>query len=125
MGELHVELAEGDPRYRPGDIIHGQVRWVADDAPAAVEISLVWQTQGKGNEDAGVGPMQRIDRPAPEGTAAFELRAPAGPYSFAGTLIEFRWMVEAVLLPSRQATQVVVVISPGGQAVRLQKAASS
>ena len=48
---MHLELADGKTRYRPGDTLEGVAFWELDDAPKSIEVRLYWETQGKGTVD--------------------------------------------------------------------------
>jgi hypothetical protein len=63
---------------------------------SAVEISVIWFTQGKGNEDMGVHFFRRIagqplaDAVA-EGRLQFETDLPDGPVSYRGKILKIDW----------------------------------
>lgn len=69
----------------------------ADDPPRAVEHSVLWYTEGKGEEDLGVHFFERItdaDRlpPATVGSR-FDVVLPASPLSYEGVIVKVRWCV--------------------------------
>lgn len=86
--------------YQPGDDLAGQCRVEAAEAAEikAIELSVLWHTEGKGDEDLGVHFFQRL---AADEDNAFDLRAPArfstrlpqSPLSYDGRLIKIRWCV--------------------------------
>lgn len=69
----------------------------ADDPPRAVEHSVLWYTEGKGEEDLGVHFFERVVDPArlPPAVAgsAFEVTLPASPLSYEGVIVKVRWCV--------------------------------
>ena len=77
---------------------------VAGIEPAAVralERSVVWYTEGKGEEDLGVHRFERLEGAArlaealPGGTIA--VRLPASPLSYEGVVVKIRWCVRVRL----------------------------
>lgn len=73
---------------------------VAGVSPAAVralERSVLWYTEGKGEEDLGVHHFERLDDAAgigealPTGTIA--VRLPVSPLSYEGVVVKIRWCV--------------------------------
>lgn len=77
----------------PASVVRGQV--VLAPSPEAedrkVELSVLWQTEGKGNTDLGV--VLHRELPAGEGTHGFEVRLPLLPVSYRGALVSVRWLV--------------------------------
>jgi len=76
-------------RYQVGSIDDATIR--------AVERSVLWYTEGKGEEDLGVHFFERIEAPErlaeaiPEG--AFVVRLPTSPLSYEGVIVKVRWCV--------------------------------
>ncbi len=109
MNEPRVEIRlDADRRaFRPGERLAGEYR-VADLGPGdveAVELSVVWYTEGKGDEDLAVHFFQRL---AQEDGAYFDLRRPArfatdlprSPLSYEGAIVSIRWCVRVRVFPS-------------------------
>ena len=98
----------GDSRaYQPGQILHGEF-FVDVDSPHAVrsvEISVLWYTEGKGDEDMAVHFFQRIgnDNGSPvdlRSTHPFETQLPHSPLSYEGAIVKIHWCVRLrVFLP--------------------------
>jgi len=95
-----VQFDRVDRCYEPLDAI--AVRYeseglTADDPPRAVEHSVLWYTEGKGDEDLGVHFFERIadpDRLPPDATGArFDVVLPASPLSYEGVIVKVRWCV--------------------------------
>jgi hypothetical protein len=81
--------------YRPGEVLAGTYRVTGDAPPEAVELSVLWYTEGKGSEDLGVYHFRRWeagpeDAP-PEGR--FEVALPPAPLSYDGVIVKMRWCV--------------------------------
>lgn len=75
--------------HRPGDVVRGQV--VLDPpADGRTELSVLWETSGKGTSDLGV--LHHEVLPA-GGEHAFEVSLPLLPLSYDGTLIKVTWLV--------------------------------
>lgn len=85
-------------RCRPGSLLSGRVALtpLAEDAERKVELSVLWETEGKGDTDRGVL-LHRVlsdgDPVAGSAEHAFEVKLPLLPVSYAGTLIKVRWLV--------------------------------
>lgn len=69
----------------------------ADDVPRAVEHSVLWYTEGKGEEDLGVHFFERVGDPERLPPAApgsrFDVVLPASPLSYEGVIVKVRWCV--------------------------------
>jgi hypothetical protein len=63
----------------------------------AVERSVLWYTEGKGEEDIGVHFFDRLAaRPAPEQpleAGSFNVLLPSSPLSYEGVIVKVRWCV--------------------------------
>jgi len=118
---LKVELDEGRTSFRPGEVVRGTASWSLEAPPAAVEVRLIWFTQGKGDRDVGL--VETVPCPAPgaEGRQAFAFSLPDGPYSFSGTLVSLLWAVEVVALPASDAALAELVMSPSGREILLPR----
>jgi hypothetical protein len=85
----------------PGETLTGeyQIDAVEPGALRAVELSVLWYTEGKGDEDLGIHYFERrTDEDQDDGTPLTELRKfalvlPASPLSYEGILIKLRWCV--------------------------------
>lgn len=97
---ITVQFDRPDRGYEPGAVL--AVRYEADglgtaDPPRAVEHSVLWYTEGKGEEDLGVHFFERIVDPSrlPPAApgAAFQIGLPASPLSYEGVIVKVRWCV--------------------------------
>lgn len=102
MNEPAVVLhLEGSRRhYRPGEILSGEYRLlnVAPEELDAVELSVLWRTEGKGEEDLGVHLFTRLsaasdDRLHAQQSGRFSTELPNSPLSYQGALIRILWCV--------------------------------
>lgn len=73
------------------------VAGVAPGAVRAVERSVLWYTEGKGEEDLGVHHFERLDATAAIGealpTGTIAVRLPPSPLSYEGIVVKIRWCV--------------------------------
>ena len=109
---LSIQLFDHLPFYRPGDLLKCdyQIDAVGDGEVQAVESSVLWYTEGKGDEDMGVHFFER--RIAAEESSdlrelrRFEVPLPNSPLSYAGSLVQVLWCVRLrVYLPrGKEAT---------------------
>ena len=99
--DVTVHFCSAARQYEPLDSI--QVRYDVDlpsgQVIRAVERSIVWYTEGKGEEDIGVHIFERlIDRAtADAATGSFRGRLPASPLSYEGVIVKIRWCVRVRL----------------------------
>lgn len=87
---IQIQLERSE--HEPGGVVRGKV---VSNPPVGqedrkVELSVLWQTDGKGDTDLGVPLHRELDRP---GTHDFEVRLPLLPVSYSGTLLKIRWLV--------------------------------
>ncbi|MCH2178708.1 MAG: hypothetical protein MK106_07880 [Mariniblastus sp.] len=101
MKRPRIKISLGDERltYRPGDVMIGQymIDPVDDDKIVAVESSVIWLTDGKGEGDMGVHFFDRQKGPFDVAKLRqlkrFSTVLPASPFSYNGTMIRVRWAV--------------------------------
>jgi hypothetical protein len=110
---------EGRTGYRPGETIRGIVRWELDREVDALELRLVWETDGKGTKDSETVQRVRFDRPLHSGSREFVIKLPDAPYSFSGKLITLSWALWLVAGKSKQSVKFPIVISPTAQEIDL------
>lgn len=91
-----VELDRTGP-YFPGDVLSGSYRLVGDvTGLEAVEVSVHWYTEGKGDEDLGVHHFEkraRADGGSVPASGRFTTRLPNSPLSYEGLLVQVLWRV--------------------------------
>jgi hypothetical protein len=119
-----IAIDGGRDRFEPGEPIRGRVEWTLEEAPSALEIRLLWYTEGRGDRDVGVARTLREEGLSSLGTRSFDFEAPAGPCSCSGRLISIRWAIEASFLPGRQTERIEIVLGPGGQEIEIGRPAA-
>jgi hypothetical protein len=98
MNEPEVRVRLESEAYRPGDVLRGAF-CLEGDATAdlkTVELSVLWRTEGKGDEDLGVihyaewtpASEKTIDLSQPR---AFEVQLPRTPLSYDGVIVKVYW----------------------------------
>ena len=97
---LSIQIYNDPAVYRPGDLMRFdyQVDALEADMISAVEASVVWLTEGKGDEDFGV---HFFDRRVPGDAEDSDLRPlhtckldlPRSPLSYDGEIVQVRWFV--------------------------------
>jgi hypothetical protein len=112
---VRLEL-DGDRRaYRPGEVLSGSFRLesVAGREVAGVEVSVLWHTEGKGEEDRGVHHLEALNaeacRSEPEAPWRFAVRLPRSPLSYDGLLVKVRWCVRVRAVVAGWADRVAEV----------------
>jgi hypothetical protein len=101
--DIQMRLDNPEPVYLPGDMLTGSYRLAADDMSAikAVELSVLWCTSGKGDQDMGVHffekrmPENGLDFGAEH---RFSTLLPHSPLSFDGIIVKIGWCVRARVL---------------------------
>ncbi len=100
MSEAQVHLTvEGlETAFRPRDELRGQftVEGANLDELQAVEISVLWHTEGKGDEDISVHSFERIEATSDEPLdlrrpRRFHTVLPNSPMSYEGSIVKIRW----------------------------------
>ena len=110
MNEPHltVRLDRSGDVYQPGDLLRGQCR-IEQVRPLdwdALELSILWYTEGKGDEDFAVHHFQRwspaegqpLDLTRP---LTFQSWLPHSPLSYDGIMLKIRWCVRVRLFLSQ------------------------
>ena len=94
-----VQFCRADRRYEPLAALRVRytVEGFSDDQPRAVEHSVLWYTEGKGEEDLGVHFFERITErgalPPAAASGAFATFLPASPLSYEGVIVKVRWCI--------------------------------
>jgi hypothetical protein len=100
---VEVQFDHAQRRYRPHDhlSVRYEVAGIDQERMRAIEHSVLWYTEGKGEEDLGVHLFERVTDAArlPPATAAgaFETDLPASPLSYEGVIVKVRWCVRVRL----------------------------
>src|SRR5580700_6448951 len=94
-GSIRV-LLDGNRRvYQPGEVLSGtyQLHSLQRVEPTAVELSVLWQTEGQGDEDLAVHYFQRLN-PAEQPDVdlrrpqRFSTPLPPSPLSYQGVIVK-------------------------------------
>ena len=107
-----IRLDDNGRNYKPGETLAGEYRLEAFPMGRirAVELSVLWYTEGKGDEDMAVHEFQRFDTDDgdwidPSRPVRFEVALPNSPFSYEGAILKIRWCVRVRVFP-RQGKQV-------------------
>lgn len=97
---ISIVLAGYGRIVEPGELLRGelQIDAVDPDELESLELSVLWYTEGKGDEDLGIHYFQRIAADGPNRSSLHELRKfqtvmPASPLSYDGVILRLRWCV--------------------------------
>ena len=97
---VNVALCREDGTYAGHEML--TVKWrvsrVALDQLQAIEVSVLWHTEGKGDQDLNIHHFQRLDenqirRAGLADEQSLQCRLPTTPLSYHGQLISLRWCV--------------------------------
>jgi hypothetical protein len=103
-----VRLDDDCRAYRPGDTLAGAY-WcesLGAGLVKAIEVSVLWHTEGKGDEDMAVHAFWRRnssdDRPVdPQQPERFSTTLPNSPLSYEGQIVKVHWCVRVRVFPYR------------------------
>jgi len=86
--------------YQPGETLSGEYRLLSmpPDDLKAVEVSVLWYTEGKGDEDLAVHEFWRLDADTgdcidPARPGRFQTVLPNTPLTYEGQIVKIRWCV--------------------------------
>jgi hypothetical protein len=119
MEWIRIETRDGANAFLPGETVEGTVGWHFDVPARSVELRLLWYTEGKGDQDVGVVTSLPLPNPGIDEIRPFQIRLPAGPFSFSGRLISLLWALEAVAEPGSRAERLPITVSPTRQEILL------
>jgi len=120
MQPITIELEQNQTAFQPGDVVAGTAHWQIDPPPKQVECRLIWYTQGKGDQDAGLVEVLAFEQPSPVDHRTFRFTLPNGPYSFSGTLISLTWALELIMSPGDLCERKDITVAPAGHEILLQ-----
>ncbi|MGD0898012.1 MAG: hypothetical protein ABR915_09270 [Thermoguttaceae bacterium] len=95
-----IRLDGGNRIYRPGESLSGEYRLesVEGDPIRAVEVSVLWYSEGKGEQDLAIHEFWRRDTESgdwidPRRPERFSTTLPPSPLSYEGQIVQVRWCV--------------------------------
>lgn len=101
-GALVINFGGHGDRYEPGDTLtaHYQLERLNTQTVRAIELSVLWHTEGKGDEDIGVHLFRRQevrndDAESLAHAGVFSTVLPKSPLSYEGAIVKVRWCVRA------------------------------
>lgn len=107
-GEVRIQLDGRRGAYQPGETLAGEYRLesLSVAEPSAVEISVVWYTEGQGDEDLAVHYFERLDRDERPDLdlrrpQRFSVALPPSPLSYEGVIVKIHWCVRVRVFLSR------------------------
>jgi hypothetical protein len=109
-----VRLEDRRRHYRPGEMLSGEFRieTLQPDLVKAVELSVIWRTEGKGEEDVGLHYFKRYSPEEEPLDPHFSIPfvtdepLPDSPLSYEGLILKIRWCVRVRLFLPRGETLV-------------------
>jgi hypothetical protein len=112
--EVLIRLDDNCRAYAPGTTLSGEYRIDSVDGEnlQAVEVSVLWHTEGKGDEDLAVHEFWRKDANGGEladlrRPERFSTTLPHSPLSYEGQIIKIRWCVRVRVVFKRGRDLVV------------------
>ena len=108
---VRLKILAPRPVYEPGDLLECEYTIVQADEPIqCVETSVLWFTEGKGDEDLGVHFFDRRRRQQVrdgdlQALYRFKTVLPHSPLSYTGSLLSIRWCIRVRVFLSRGREQ--------------------
>ncbi len=106
--EIIIRLDENGRLYWPGATLSGEYRIDAAEGQGlqAVEVSVLWYSEGKGDEDMAVHEFWRKDAESgelgdPRRPDRFSTTLPQSPLSYDGQIVKIRWCVRVRVIFKR------------------------
>jgi hypothetical protein len=106
--EVYIRLDDDGRAFAPGTTLSGDYRieWVERENFQAVEVSVLWHSEGKGDEDLAVHEFWRknIDGAEvadPRRPDRFSTTLPQSPLSYDGQIVKIRWCVRVRVIFKR------------------------
>lgn len=106
--QLEIHFDGNRDSYRPGEILSGEYRFDTSESPdvVALEVSVLWHTEGKGDEDISVHLFNRFDVSSVGTHTAyhsgrFSTQLPNSPLSYEGVIVKIRWCVRIRVFDGR------------------------
>ena len=97
---IGIRILKSPRRFQPGEalVCDYQLDAIEANEVQALEVSVLWHTEGKGDEDLGV---HFFERHVPSDVPGNDLRAqrklhttlPCSPLSYDGVMVKIRWCV--------------------------------
>jgi len=110
MNEPRVTIRfDGDARvYQPGETLSGeyQLDSILPSQIKVIEVSVLWYSEGKGDEDLAVHDFQRLAREEGDWIdtgrpGRFSTTLPNSPLSYEGLIVKLRWCVRVRVFMER------------------------
>ncbi len=111
MSHPRVRIAIDAPQriYAPGELLSFEYRlaYGADCTPSAVEVSVLWLCEGKGDEDLAVHFFDRVakdEQPTVDfrGVHRYSVALPNSPLTYDGVLFKIGWRVRVRVFYARK-----------------------
>ncbi len=109
--DILLTIVDGDRKFEAGDLLVGSFAIPRADELGVkrAELSIVWHTSGKGDEDFGVHKLFNYNSEGNDAVSLgrrrdFRTRLPAGPLSYDGIAVKIHWCVRLriIMLRGRQ-----------------------
>ena len=112
--QVTVRLEDRRRHFQPGETLRGEfhIETLQPDQIKAIELSVVWLTEGKGDEDVGLHYFKRYspDEETLDTRSSIDFETsdplPPSPLSYDGRIVKIRWCVRVRLFLPRGETLV-------------------
>ncbi len=97
---ISIRIRDHQRPFQPGEALHCEYQLDAVEAAEiqAIEASVLWHTEGKGDEDLAVHYFERllpsdVDERDLRALRELTARLPSSPLTYAGVMLKIRWCV--------------------------------
>jgi hypothetical protein len=99
---IRVEFANGSSRIPAGSMLDGTIQWSVPPTSGTVsgEITVLWQTEGKGDTDRGIVHFEEVSG-VDTNRIALHVKLPLLPLTYQGKLLKIHWLVRVRMKPER------------------------
>ncbi|HOM17563.1 MAG TPA: hypothetical protein PK777_00575 [Thermoguttaceae bacterium] len=105
---ITIRLEGGSRSFSPGSLLRGEywLEGVSSEEVKAVELSILWYTEGKGEEDLAVhffrrDSLDQLPYAAGRWIGAFSTVLPHSPLSYQGLIVKIVWCVRVRVFLAR------------------------
>lgn len=116
---LEIRPEGGKTAFEPGAVVDVHIQWELEQSADSLELRLVCNTAGKGDQDLGIAQTWDFAGPSTRGEENVSITLPEAPYSFSGKLISCIWAWELIAFPSNDSTRLEFTLAPGAKEILL------
>jgi len=106
--------------FEPGTEVAVEIEWQLDEPADSLELRLVCNTAGKGDQDLEIAQTWEFPGPTTRGSETVTMSLPDAPYSFSGKFVSCIWAWELIAFPSDDSQRIEFTLAPDGKEIELK-----